>query len=425
MLVILALLTIAHADTPHRLSVMWRVVTPGHQISVGAVSPNGRSMAFVRHTMELPDQFLSKDAQKSLKQRLKRNPWLFTEEVMLVEPGRRRPRRIGYGSLPEFVEGGRALRYHRILKSSKNDGSDDVSRLETLDLKSGRTTAESHGLPGWTHVTSQSLRAAGGTYWASWIPRKNRESQSQMSALYVSAPESRKRRLLMPIPKGVYVEELFETPHGLIAQVTCDIPGKGTNPDRVSEFWRLGRHRQVLFSGRRPHGDQSESCTSRLLSGGKLLICESFLVPPTGSGSSTVTTRWWKLDPASTRVQPVPWKIPVEPDRTYGVMISPNGALAAVVSAEPGSVPPRSRTFRSPNDTMVATRPTGLAGANRLTVYRIGHKEPLAFWACPGRIDLPLWTPDSRGLILDIWPSEPFDPAPGQLVYLKLPSSPH
>lgn len=336
MLTILTGLPAGASDAPRRLSVMWRVVTPGYSISSAAVSQDGRSVAFVRGRSEpFGVRLQNANDQKAWKRTLQRYPWLITNEVMLIEPGHPRPRRIGYGDSPAFVD--RALRYDRILRPSKEDGSEDITRVTELDLRSGRKADGPRELPGWTRVVVRSLRPNNRVYWALWVKAKKKGAQDRMGALYVSDGMSGSRRLLLRIPVGSIVDGVYETGHGLMAHVTREIPVKGSNPDSVIELWRLGPRIQLLFTGRRPHGDQSDTCTARPLADGKLQICDALYIAATNTTKETVSTRWWRLDPATGRVETVNWQPGVTPYYDRCVMISPDsrGIIIQISSSNP------------------------------------------------------------------------------------------
>lgn len=126
------------------LSVMRRIRLSGYRVFHVTASPDGRSLAFARYTPEPPTGFDvaydgSYERQKVFESKKRKNAWFDVDEIVVVGPGQRSPRRLGYGCSPEFVRNGRALRYLRFTRPPGNRDVTGPAVIVTTDLQTGMT----------------------------------------------------------------------------------------------------------------------------------------------------------------------------------------------------------------------------------------------------------------------------------------------
>src|ERR1051326_3405494 len=184
--------------TSGQLSVMWRIVQPDYDFESPVVSPDGRTVAYVRKPhnpvgTEPDENQVGKRLLGIRKQEQRTNPWFGTQEVMLVEPGRSRPRRIAYGTDPQFVRGGKALEFSRYTRPHNAWICDDFTQQATIDLQSGKIealTRETRNVNLY-HVNKRTRRP---WFWANFAKRYD---TWWLTSLSVSDTASSPRRTLI------------------------------------------------------------------------------------------------------------------------------------------------------------------------------------------------------------------------------------
>lgn len=402
--------------TPRRMSVMWRLRMPGYQISDPSVSPDGRLVAFSRQFAEMLTFGQATVLSPSQKSAIQRDTWRLTPQVVVMTRGSTTPKPIGYGRSPFFVDGGRALRFTSFLKP-KDDGG--VIHHATVDLRTGTRTDDPNKEANWIRIPSQSSGKSK-VYWRQF----DGGSANQLPhTVYVSDTAAGSRRAFAAFPKEKDALAIFETPGGTVAKVECWFRATDGHRESLTEYWQILPRRRLLWAAQRPVGNQESHCFSRLLRDGRLLVCEVLATPRRKAGPSgvTTTTRWWRIDAATGLAERLSWKPSAVPSHLFGVSLSPDGTLAAVVDNDPL----RTRqgvSFRVMGPNRVLTNITEPDASSRVTVYRVGQKEPLGYWTADGMIGQSAWTPDGRGLLLSVAPFGSNRMGLEELVYLKVPS---
>lgn len=406
---------------PRQMSVMWRIAVPeSYWIIPAAISPDGRRIVFTRCadepqtlsgtattgsggtvTYAISDpKGLLKAQIDTWKRHKKRNPWFGTPEIMLVEPGRSKPRRIGYGYAAEFVDDGKALIYSRYVQPTKNRHYFTLRRIMTVNLQSGRSESG----PPDTPLFSRSYPPPGGSFrkWY-WDAGTKHGKEVVNVALYQCSPGSNRGVRILNLQKGSWVYEVFETPAGAVALLAHDNRASGGQPYTYRyEIRSLGKGGRTLFAYSR-----SSDAEAYRLPDGKLLLSDAHTVVPLGPNSTSsltkVNTHWIKLDPATGAQKPIPWtNEPVEMRYRGGLALSPSGKL------------------------VVVWRDIEKQGVDRtrVTMYQFGGHRPLAMWDCPASVNSLTWTPDGSGLVVTTVPGE-WDAMhdtrhPSEIIFLRL-----
>jgi hypothetical protein len=317
---------------------------------------------------------------------------------MLVCPGKDRLRKLGYGIRPEFVQGGRAIRFCEFVRPpAQMDLKGDYSRVVTMNLRTGRKTLGAERTAAPDRIEMPSDQPASRWYWPDRARRGSKPDYSAMTAVYVSEVGSAKRRLVARLPAGCNVDEVYETRGGPLALM---YRRDGGLP--AGRIVRLAAPRKALYTCRRAAQNDAAWCTVTLLPDGKLLLgdtIQSFSPSPW-----KLSIRWSILDSVSGRATPLAWSLPAsETAGGYTFSVSRDGPLVAIGADAPNVA-------------------GSYAGRSRVLVFRFGEKKPMAQWSTLGYFNQLAWAPDGSALVASIYTLDGVTgrPAPAELVYLRL-----